>query len=110
MNNSQPIGIVTMEYDENGNVTSATFVPTMKVTLDENLVHQLQSIPASGAVTLMNNADLVMSAWFSKTNEIELADREEWAVDGRMIECTLHPGSTKVKKCVIEYTFKKIGA
>lgn len=107
MNNSQPIGIVTMEYDEQGAVTSATFVPTMKVVLDDNLIRQLQSLTASDALALQNNADLVMSAWFAKTNEIELADREEWTIKSRVVECITYPENGKVKKCAIEYTFVK---
>lgn len=106
MNNSQPIGTATMEYSESGQIVKAIFTPSMVVNADDFLLGQLEAIRNEGGpAELKSSADLVMSAWFSKTNEIELADREKWFIDSKVKSCTTHPNG-KVKKCILEYCFK----
>lgn len=102
------IGIVTMEYAQTGKIIQATFAPIMVVELEEELFYQLEEIkPTTDPAVLRSNADLVMASWFTRTNEIELADREKFSIVSDIIDCRKYE-TGQIKKCVIEYTFKKI--
>lgn len=107
MKSVQPIGSVTMEYAETGKVIRGEFKPMMVIELDDALFTQLEALPqGEDASILQSNADLILAAWFSKSNEIELADREKWEIVSSVADCSKYP-TGKVRKCVIEYTFKK---
>lgn len=48
-----------------------------------------------------------MSDWFARQNEVELADRDQYRITSRVIECTKFV-TGKVMKCVIEFSLTKI--
>lgn len=89
-------------------ILSADFIPTMKVSLDDNLLEQLKSIqqPNDGNV-VKSQADLMLAAWFSKMNEIELADRTQYTIKSKVVDCTKWPNG-KVRLCKLNYYFAKI--
>lgn len=101
---SEKIGIVTIEYFENGVVRRAEFAPTLKLSVSSALADQLTNQQPNTAEEAKNNADLVFASWFSKMNEIELADRTLYEVKGNMLECETYADGHP-KKCVFEYTF-----
>lgn len=98
------IGTVTLAYDENGKITTAKFVPDMVVNLDPDLLYQLKADNSTEA--LQSNADLILGAWFQRSNDVELADREQWEVGSTLVDCQKYPNG-KVQKCVLDYHFKR---
>lgn len=102
------IGIVNIHYNEDGDVLSAVFTPTMVVPFDKRVLMQLQSVKASKDDGLLKeNADMVLAAWFAKMNEIELADRDDYEVASEILKCIKHQNGM-AKECVIKYSFQKI--
>lgn len=107
MNNDQPIGTVTIEYSETGTVIKANFTPTIQVEANKYLLEELEVLrSAGGSKALQESADLIMASWFSKANEIELADRDLWSIESDIRECQTYPDGG-VKKCVLDYAFRK---
>ncbi len=101
------IGVATISYDEQGNPTSQTFKPGENIEPDDNLLNQLKQIPtATDSELVKQNADLVLAGWWSKMNEAELADRDEFKIYSEIVECLKYDNGS-VKSCSIEYTFKK---
>lgn len=102
------IGIATIEYALAGFVMEASFRPTVSVELNPAFFEQLQSIePNSNREILQRNSEMALAGWFSKMNEIELSDREQYKITTEVIDCESHPNGL-VKKCVIKYFFTKI--
>jgi hypothetical protein len=100
------IGIVKLEYSVNGLVTAATFEPTMKIEYDGKLLNDLAAIESAGEKKLCEQANVVFASWFAKMNEIELADRSEYHIVNKLINCTTLHGA--VKSCEIEFSFELI--
>lgn len=106
---NQKIGKVSISYDENGKVTSATFEPTIEVQSDEGIMEQLKTLenPQDSKV-IQSNADLILASWFNKAietlTEIEESDREKYYVKSSIPICENYPNG-KVKTCVIEYDY-----
>lgn len=46
-----------------------------------------------------------LAAWFTKMNEIELADRDRYDINSEIVGCDKHPNGS-IKKCTLKYTFK----
>lgn len=102
------IGIVKMQYGEDGDVKSASFEPKIQVSVGGELLARLHSVNSpTNSDIIKSNADMVLASFFSKINEIELADREEYEVTSEVINCEKYPNDT-VKTCEIKYLFKKI--
>lgn len=107
MKDIQDIGKVALTYKEDGTVENVEFRADMSLKLDDPLLRQFGTLtPSSDVDALKSNADLAMAAWFSRMNDFELADREQWVIESRVIHCDKYP-SGSVKKCELEYTFKK---
>lgn len=100
------IGKATIEYDIYGIVERASFEPTLNVNIGPDIISQLARINNESQVELQSNADLILGAFFSKLTEIEVADREMFAVKSRVVECVKYTAGA-VKKCVLEYTFEE---
>lgn len=102
----EQIGIATMQYDESGKVIEAYFTPRDKVQgVDLN---QLKTIQADQNIDVIRyNAEMVMAGWFSKVNEIELADRDHYKVTSETIWCDKYPNGS-VKRCSIGFYFEEI--
>lgn len=102
------IGIVTITYNNQGDVVSADFNPTMRIEVQEDLKQQLISVKENeDSEKLQANADLVMGAWFSKITDIELADRSEYHIVSELLRCNRYPDG-KVRLCSMLYKFEKI--
>lgn len=98
------IGIAEIVYSEDGKVLRAFFTPTMRIG---NVAEQLMKIRHGNAAQIRQDAEIVLSSWFNKMNEIELADRSEYEISSEVLSCTQYPdGGTK--RCKIEFTFKKL--
>ena len=99
----EQIGIATVNYDEAGNVVSANFEPKLKV---ENVdVKQLLSIKADPDVDVVkHNAEMVMASWFTKINDIELADRDDYNIVSEVLRCERYDND-KIKTCSIAFYF-----
>lgn len=103
----QEIGIATMVYDTNGKIMNTSFVPLLQIKHSKKLESQLQTVKGSeDAEALNNNAQLVMAAWFSQVDEIELADRDEYEVVSKVLSCEKYQ-SGRVKTCSIMFIFKR---
>ena len=107
---STEIGIVTVNYDKEGNIIreQSHFVPTIKTTVDDSIVEQLRNIKANDdSEILRHNANLILAGFFNQINEIELADRSEYVVDSEVVKCESYPNGG-VKTCVLKYLFRRI--
>lgn len=106
MKSNQEIGIVTVNYDSEGTVISATFKPTMEIEFDNDLLEQLRNTKSpTEPETVQQNAELALGAWFSKVNEIELADRELYDLVTEVVYCDKHDNGN-VATCAIRFIFK----
>lgn len=75
----QEIGIATITTNQAGTtVVRASFKPTMQLDACDELIKQLQDCLPAGDVK--SKAETVFAAWFSKLNEVELADRSEYKI------------------------------
>lgn len=100
------IGSAVIEYDAAGKVTTAYFEPSIKIDLAEALGGRFTELAAPTPEELKGNADIVLGAWFSKMNEVELADRDRYTIESEIVECEQYPNGT-VKRCILRYTFKE---
>lgn len=101
------IGIVDIDYSSKGEVKNASFRPTLKVKADATLKKQLLNLQSSSdSAVIKSNAELMFASWFSKINEIELADRDEYEIHSDMVTC-LRYKSGMVKKCVMKFSFRR---
>ena len=88
--NKIDIGIATLRYTKEGELVSAAFEPLMMLKACDKLIDQMKenNNKALGPINAIENAEFIFASWFSKMNEIELADRseytittEEWKID-----------------------------
>lgn len=99
------IGLATIVYSKDGQATSASFEPLIKVNTTPEILQQLSKIRAPYSEELLRyNTDTVLAAWFEASNDIELADRTKKAVKSRIAKCLKYPGG-QIKECQIEYYF-----
>lgn len=98
------IGKAIINYSPDGKVTTAHFEPAIRVNLVPWLENQLMDLKNSDPEAVQKNADIVLGAWFSKMNEVELRDDTKVVVS-RIIDCEKYPDGT-VARCVLEYTFQ----
>ena len=104
------IGEVELFYNEDGKVTKSSFTPTMKINLDENLINQLHSIESNkNSEVIKHNAEIMLASFFSKINEIELADRDYYHIESEVMKCDKYPTGI-AKYCKIKFIFKPINS
>lgn len=103
------IGTATVKYDEDGKAVFANFVPEMKVELDETSLGRLQKVVDKNkdAEKIRENADVVLSSWFSKMTDIELEDRADYQMISEVVNCEKYP-SGQIKVCVLRYMFTNV--
>lgn len=99
------IGQAIFNFDEQGKQMSAYFKPTMKVNVNVNLLENIST--GEDSETIKRNAEVALASWFSKMNEIELADRDEYVLQSEIEECIRYDNG-KVKTCVVVFNFLKI--
>lgn len=102
------IGVAVINYSPEGKVLSAGFEPTLKMSFTPELLDQLSGAKSDTAETVRVDSEIIMAAWFSKMNEIELADREEYHIVSTVEECVKYPDG-RIKTCKVKFSFKKIG-
>ena len=98
------IGTAEIIYGEDGKVLRAFFTPKMQVG---NIASQLLQLEPGKPERIKENAEMVLAAWFSKMNEIELADREHYKIESEILKCTMYQDGS-VKRCKISFTFKEM--
>lgn len=106
--NNQEIGVVTIDYNEEGVAIHSLFEPTLKIKGGMSLLEQMEALTATQDPEIIkSNADLVFGNWFNKLSEIELADRDTHEVVSELVECDKYP-SGNIKKCVLKYIFREL--
>lgn len=107
---SKNIGSVTLTYDENGIINSASFQPSMVVEADDKLLEQLRAISCPNEEEkIKESAGLVFGAWFNEMDRMETADREKYSIYSEVGECQKYPNGN-VQKCVIKFLFKEVSS
>lgn len=102
------IGIATIEYNKIGKMTRGIFKPTMEVNVPEEIRMAIKELDANkDEKVLMENASMVLASWFTEVTKIELADRTEYHIVGRIVECLKHSNG-QIRKCQIEYSYEKV--
>lgn len=99
------IGTVHLEYDELGKLIQAFFNPEIKIEADEDLLTKLSEIKNSDEKNICEQANTLFATWFSKMNEIELADRTEYHIINELVACEKFD-SGAIKSCAIEFNFE----
>jgi hypothetical protein len=67
------IGTAELEYDEAGKLEAATFYPKIKVAFDD-IKDQLGNCTNKTIDEVKQSAELLLGAYFTKVNNIELRD------------------------------------
>lgn len=100
------VGITSLYYNEDGTLSSGFFTPFGFDLNGDQILERMKFIDAGqSGDELANHAKVVLAGFFSRANEIELADREKYEILPTVIECQKWPSGT-VKKCVIRFTLK----
>jgi hypothetical protein len=102
------IGVASVGYNEEGQVEFANFLPEMQIDLDQRSLNNLKKVVnnSTNTETVKENADKVLAHWFSKINDIELAERPQFQVTSEIVNCEKHANGN-VKLCVIRYSFSE---
>jgi hypothetical protein len=102
------LGYVSIEYNPDGTVREASFVPTMVVPVPPAVHNDLMRVGRiDDIVALQGSADIIMASWFSKVNEIELAERTEYTIKSTISKCVRNEDG-RVKNIVIGYRFEPV--
>jgi hypothetical protein len=103
-NTSTQIGIATITYDNTGMAMSATFEHSLKISSSDSVINSLKTIKQRDVPTMTENAETVMAEWFTKMNEVELADRDQYKISGEVVECEMN-GKGMPKRIRISFSF-----
>lgn len=68
------IGLATIVCDVDDNIIEAMFDPTLKVKDCTDLVEELKKMNTP----MEKQAELIVSSWFNRVSEVELADRQKY--------------------------------
>lgn len=102
------LGIATISYDSDGKAMQADFLPTGKIHLDPKLLATIAfSKKHDQEKDVKDHASLVLGAWFAKSNEVELADRDRYQIDTEVIKCEKYANGN-IKMCAIKFIFKDL--
>lgn len=101
------IGTATIEYDQNGKAVWSEFIPDMPLRSTESLSKQLATVKQGDEEAIKANASLIMAAWFNQVTEIELADREEFKISEKIVDCVKFD-TGEIKKCSIQFSLDRI--
>lgn len=102
----EQIGIATINYDQQGNVLEAYFNPTPK--FEKIDASQLKSVKSSKeAEVIKYNAEMILASYFSRMNEIELADRDKYEIGSEILICTKYDNGN-VRSCSIQFFFREL--
>jgi hypothetical protein len=100
------IGKAEISYLQDGKVNSARFTPNHYVITPKNssVFRQLEDLEVGPQEDkIVKQAELMMATWFSKLNDIEMADREKYKIVSEMDECHKYPNGQPSKVSVSFY-------
>lgn len=104
------IGIVTLRYNDKGELLESHFEPLLKVDFGGDFAKALQT-KLNGKTKeeeIQSVATLTLATWFSTLSKIELADRfTEGGIVSEVLHCEKYD-DTNVKECKIKFFFKEI--
>lgn len=99
----EKIGEVEITYSEAGIVHRASFVPTLITEFTGDVISQLGQLKsAKDSETIVFNAEMILAAWFSKLNDLELRDPEVTQIIGEVKQCN-HYANGMVQSCQMNY-------
>lgn len=100
------IGIVIIEYDQNGKVTS-TFKPTIEIKDCQNVEQQIQEklMPSNDPNVVSGLAETIFSKWFNLMTNIELNDN--YNISHSVKNCEKYENGL-VKICEIAFYYEDI--
>lgn len=102
------IGISTIQYDENGEVKTASFHPHSTFNDMSQFKDQLLEIEGGESQErIITSAERVMASWMNQVNEIELADRDHYKISSSVHNC-LKYDSGKVKEISIQFYLESL--
>lgn len=100
------IGTAILEYDKDGKVTHADFLPTLKIDCKE-IIDKLSHISNSDLDTTREQAQSVFAIWMSKLTEIELGDREDHEISLVEEKCEKYENGS-VKYCEFKLVYREL--
>lgn len=104
----QMIGNVTLKYREDGSLEGYAFVPTLELRSTEPLESEIPRIACStDSEAIRKTAETVLAKWFMALTDIELADRDHYAIKAEVTKCDKW-ANNMVKECDLAFSFSKI--
>lgn len=108
MNNEIEIGTVDLYYDEKGSFVSATFKAEPLDTDKDALLDRLKFTDGTSEDAIQSQAQVILAAWFSRMNHIELADREKYQIVTEVVECSRRSNDWTIQRCTLRFILKEI--
>ena len=103
-NNKTEIGVVHLSYNEQGQLISGYFEPTLKVQVPSTMFREINSLNEE---RLKSDADHAFSTWFSRMTDIELHDPSEYKLESEVLKCKEFTNN-RVQECQIKYYLTKL--
>ncbi len=103
------VGIVEISYNKDGAFSGAKFSPSINEQVSAQTKEKIGSFGKApeDVNEIYKQADVVMSDWFNKVNEIELADRGEYELKREVLYCLKWKRTGLVRRCKLSYHLEK---
>lgn len=98
------IGNATILYSREGKATHSFFVPAIHTIPCDVIEAQLLTTTPKTGEQAKEQAQRVLADWFSKVEDIELADRETGEITSTIVSCEKWDNDIP-KSCTIEFVF-----
>lgn len=101
------VGVVTLNYKQNGELAGAVFVPTMQLNANAEFLKGLNSVKSSDNPGLIKaHAQRVFAGWFSQMTRIELDESYQLTSRVDLDTCERFTDGT-VKTCRIIFSINQ---
>lgn len=101
----QEIATVAFDYNEDGTLENAVLWPKLKVTKDE-VIDQLGNCKNKTIDEVKQAAELMLGAFFARTNDIELRDMETTELKSEVTATTKYNDGT-LRHVEIRFIYKQ---
>lgn len=107
MNNEIEIGTVQLYYDNVGSLLSATF-EAAPIDMDKDeLIDRLKFTDGTSEEAIRSQTEAILAAWFTRTNRIELADRDNYEIAIETVECERRETDNSIQRCALRIALKE---
>lgn len=101
----QEIATVAFDYNEDGTLESAVLWPKLQVS-KEDVIDQLGNCKNKTLDEVKQSAELMLGAFFARTNDVELRDMETTELKAEVITATKYNDGT-LRHVEIKFIYKQ---